>query len=221
MNHHEPNQLKGWIFTLLLLLIMTAHAAAQYTPTPNDTLVSVSVLSDNRVIFRVYAPNAADVKLGGGDIPEALRSSKMVKQSTGVWEQTVGPLVPGAYRYTFIVDGISVVDPRNPSISESNDNTWSLMYVPGAEFMETRNIPHGAVAEVTYYSASFGRFRRMHVYTPPGYESGSASYPVFYLLHGAYDCDDAWTTVGRAGLILDNLIAERKAVPMVVVMPRS
>jgi enterochelin esterase family protein len=93
------------------------------------------------------------------------------------------------------------------------------MYVPGSEVMDVKNVPHGAVAEVTYYSTSLGRSRRMHVYTPPGYEAGSDRYPVLYLLHGAYDCDDAWTTVGRAGFILDNLIAKNKAVPMVVVMP--
>jgi enterochelin esterase-like enzyme len=98
-------------------------------------------------------------------------------------------------------------------------NPWSLVYVPGAEFMDTKDVPHGAVSEVTYYSSSLRRFRRMHVYTPPGYESGTKKYPIFYLLHGAWDTDAAWTTVGRAGFIFDNLIAENKAVPMVVIMP--
>ena len=98
-------------------------------------------------------------------------------------------------------------------------NTWSLVSVPGATWMDTQNVPHGAVAEVTYHSSSLNRFRRMHVYTPPGYENGEGRFPVFYLLHGASDCDDSWTTVGRAGFILDNLIAEQKAKPMVVVMP--
>jgi len=112
-----------------------------------------------------------------------------------------------------------VIDPRNPATSESNENTWSLVHVPGADFMDTKDVPHGAVAEVTYYSKTLKRFRRMHVYTPPGYEKGGGKYPVFYLLHGAFDCDDSWTTVGRAGFILDNLIAAGKARPMVVVMP--
>jgi len=98
-------------------------------------------------------------------------------------------------------------------------NTWSLVVVPGADFMDTRDVPHGAVAEVTYFSTSLKRFRRMHVYTPPGYESGEGRFPVFYLLHGASDCDDSWTSVGRAGFILDNLIADQKAKPMIVVMP--
>ena len=98
-------------------------------------------------------------------------------------------------------------------------NTWSLLYVPGSEPFDLKDVPHGAVAEVTYRSKSLDRFRRMHVYTPPGYETGEGKFPVLYLLHGAFDCDDSWTSVGRAGIILDNLIAAGKAKPMVVVMP--
>src|SRR5205085_3132448 len=86
-------------------------------------------------------------------------------------------------------------------------------------FMDTKNVPHGAVAAIHYYSTALGTFRRMHIYTPPGYEANQQKYPVFYLLHGAGDNDDAWTSVGRAGFILDNLIAANKAKPMVVVMP--
>jgi enterochelin esterase family protein len=93
------------------------------------------------------------------------------------------------------------------------------VYVPGSDISDTKNVPHGAVAAVTYYSESLNRFRRMHVYTPPGYEKSENKYPVFYLLHGAGDCDASWSTVGRAGFILDNLIAEGKARPMLVVMP--
>src|SRR5581483_10530524 len=126
---------------------------------------------------------------------------------------------PGAYRYTFNVDGVPVVDPRNAAISESNSNVWSLVVVPGNDLMDTRNVPHGAVASVTYYSTALQKFRRMHIYTPPGYELGKDKYPVFYLLHGAGDNDDCWTSVGRAGFILDNLIAANKAKPMIVVMP--
>jgi enterochelin esterase family protein len=123
------------------------------------------------------------------------------------------------------VDGLSVVPPRNPSTpetattSESNEQTWSLIQVPGSDLMDARNVPHGAVATVTYFSKALNRFRRMHVYTPPGYEKGSGRYPIFYLLHGASDSDDVWSTVGRAGFIMDNLIADHKARPMVVVMP--
>jgi enterochelin esterase-like enzyme len=96
---------------------------------------------------------------------------------------------------------------------------WSLVHVAGSDVFDTRDVPHGAVAEVTYKSTALARFRRMHVYTPPGYENGRDRYPVFYLLHGAGDNDNAWSTVGRAGFVLDNLIAARKAKPMIVVMP--
>jgi enterochelin esterase family protein len=117
------------------------------------------------------------------------------------------------------MDGVSVVDPRNPSTSESNDNVWSLVNVAGADFMDTKAVPHGAVSTIIYYSATLQQFRRMHIYTPPGYGLGKGKFPVLYLLHGSGDCDDSWTSVGRAGFILDNLIAAKKAKPMVVVMP--
>jgi enterochelin esterase family protein len=159
------------------------------------------------------------VRLSGGDIPGNNRGAEMKKGDNGVWEVTLGPIISGAYRYNFNVDGISVIDPRNSTISESNNNVWSLVYVPGSDFTDTKDVPHGAIAEVTYYSKALKRFRRMHVYTPPGYELGSGKYPVFYLLHGASDSDDSWTSIGRAGFILDNLIADKKAKPMIVVMP--
>jgi enterochelin esterase family protein len=143
----------------------------------------------------------------------------MTKGDGGVFELTLGPIEPGSYRYNFDVDGVAVIDPRNPSTSESNNNTWSLVHVPGADFMDTLHVPHGVVSTVTYHSTALSRFRRMHVYTPPGYAAGGGKFPVFYLLHGAGDCDDSWTSVGRAGFILDNLIAARKAKPMIVVMP--
>ncbi|MDZ7316333.1 MAG: alpha/beta hydrolase-fold protein [candidate division KSB1 bacterium] len=206
---------------LLATLFATGSWAQNWNrqPTPNDTLTSVRVLPDQRVILRIYAPQAAEVRVGGSDIPNMGSAAALTKRDDGVWETTLGPLPPGAYRYTFNVDGVSVLDPRSASISESNGMVWSLFYVPGAEFMDLKNVPHGAVAELVYYSTSLQRFRRLHVYTPPGYETGKEKYPIFYLLHGAMDCDDSWTTVGRAGIILDNLIAAGKAVPMVVVMP--
>ena len=96
---------------------------------------------------------------------------------------------------------------------------YSLAVVPGSEVFDTTNVPHGAVASVYYHSTALGGIRRMHVYTPPGYETNRERYPVFYLLHGAGDVDDSWSSVGRAGFILDNLIAVNKAKPMIVVMP--
>ena len=181
--------------------------------------VSPDVSADRRVAFRIYAPQAREVRLNASDIPGIGQNAQFAKAENGVWELTLGPLDSGAYRYHFSVDGVATIDPRNPAISESNNNVWSLVYVPGSEMFDAREVPHGAVAEVTYKSSTLGRFRRMHVYTPPGYENGRDRYPVFYLLHGAGDNDDSWSTVGRAGFILDNLIASKKARPMIVVMP--
>jgi enterochelin esterase-like enzyme len=227
-----------YLMTVPLLLAACAGYSAAQSPAPEGraaargpqgpVVVSPEILSDRRVTFRILAPEAQTVGLRGSDI-RLLASAPggapnpgppFVKGESGVWEATIGPIDPGAYRYTFVVNGVAVMDPRNPSVSESNNNAWSLLYIPGAEFMDEKNVPHGAVASVNYYSTALSKFRRMHIYTPPGYESGkSEKYPVFYLLHGASDCDDSWTSVGRAGFILDNLIAEKKAKPMIVVMP--
>jgi enterochelin esterase family protein len=180
-------------------------------------VVSPEVLSDRRVVFRIYAPKAQAVTVSAGDIPGV--APTFAKQENGVWEATTAVVPPGAFRYVFVVDGVRTLDPVNTRLSESNTATWSLFDIPGLEAADLRDVPHGAVAEVFYASSVLKRTRRMHVYTPPGYESGSKKYPVFYLLHGAGDTDDAWTGVGRAGFILDNLIAGGKAVPMIVVMP--
>src|SRR2546422_388766 len=181
--------------------------------------VSPEVLSDRRVVFRIFAPRADEVRLAGSDIPRNGQGTAMTKADNGVWEVTIGPLEPGAYRYNFNVNGVAVIDPRSPAISQSNNNVWSLVHVPGTDFMDTKDVPHGAVAAVTYHSTALKRVRRMHVYTPPGYELGGGKFPVFYLLHGAGDSDDSWSSVGRAGFILDNLLAAKKARPMIVVMP--
>ena len=200
-------------------------APAAAAPAPQrpqvPQFVSPEVGPDGRVTFRIFAQGAEAVRLSAGDIPGLTpATTALTKAENGVWAITVGPVAPGAYRYNFNVDGVATIDPRNPSTSESNNNTWSLVLVPGSDAAwDVREVPHGAVAEVTYKSSALGRFRRMHVYTPPGYENGTASYPVFYLLHGAGDCDDSWTSVGRANFILDNLIAAKQARPMIVVMP--
>ena len=220
--------------TLLATTLSTSLALAQPPAAPGrgpqtPQVTSPEVLPDHKVTFRIFAPKADTVGLRGGDIPQLAGGGRgappnpgptFTKAENGVWETTIGPIAPGAYRYTFTVNGVAVMDPRNPAISESNNNSWSLLVIPGADFMDTKQVPHGAVAAVTYYSTALGKFRRMHVYTPAGYElGGSQKYPVFYLLHGAGDSDEAWTSVGRAGFILDNLIADKKAKPMIVVMP--
>jgi len=219
----------GFVLGLMVVLWNAANALAQPPAAPQGrgggrgaaapAFVSPEVAADRRITFRIYAPNAQAIRLAAGDIPGVGQTTQLTKGEDGVWAVTIGPIDPGAYRYNFNVDGVATIDPRSPFTSESNNNVWSLITVPGSDFMDTRNVPHGAVAAVTYYSTALSTFRRMHVYTPPGYESRNDKYPVFYLLHGAGDSDDAWSSVGRAGFILDNLIADKKARPMIVVMP--
>jgi enterochelin esterase-like enzyme len=192
--------------------------------TPAPAVTSPEVGADRRVTFRILAPQAQQVELRSpGDIPgiggRGVAPPQLTKNADGVWEATFGPLPAGAYRYVFVVNGVTVVDARNPMTSQTNTTVYSLAVVPGSEVFDTRNVPHGAVASIHYNSTALGGIRRMHVYTPPGYESNRERYPVLYLLHGAGDVDDSWTSVGRAGFILDNLIAANKAKPMIVVMP--
>ena len=199
--------------------ISLAQPAAAPARGRGPQIISPQLDNERHITFRIQAPRAEKVRLAAGDIPGNGSGAELTKGTNDIWEVTIGPIDPGAYRYNFNVDGVSVIDPRNPAVSESNNNVWSLVYVPGSDFMDTREVPHGGVAAVTYYSKALQRFRRMHVYTPPGYELGRGKFPVFYLLHGAGDSDDAWSSVGRAGFILDNLIATGKVKPMIVVMP--
>jgi enterochelin esterase-like enzyme len=204
--------------TLFAALSLPLSTHAQRGGGPQGPRVVSPEVADSKITFRILAPKAEQVRLAAGDIPGGGQGGRdLTKGTNGVWEITV-EAAPGYYRYNFNVDGVSVIDPRNPSTSESNNNTWSLVGVPGSAWMDTQDVPRGAVSEVTYYSTALKKFRRMHVYTPPGYDLGKGKFPVFYLLHGAGDSDDSWTTVGRAGFILDNLIAAKKAKPMVVVM---
>ena len=199
--------------------VAAAAAYAQGGP-PAPSFTSPEVTPERKIVFRILAPEAKTVSVRASDIPaEDTQGLEFKKNDQGVWEAATAPVPAGAYRYTFVVDGVVVLDSRNPAVSESNTTAWSLVVVPGTDFVDVRNVPHGAVSAVYYYSTALGRMRRMHVYTPPGYEAGSAKYPVFYLLHGAGDSDDSWTSEGRANFILDNLIAAGKAVPMIVVMP--
>src|ERR1043166_9087520 len=145
-------------------------------------VISPEILPDGKVAFRIYAPQAQAVRLSAGDIAGANQAGPMIKGENGVWELTFGPIDPGSYRYNFNVDSVAVLDPRNPKTSESNGNSWSLVHIPGADFMDTKDVPHGSVASVTYYSKTLSKFRRLHVYTPPGYETGNQKYPIFYLL---------------------------------------
>ncbi|GAB2535115.1 esterase [Spirosoma aerophilum] len=209
---------------LLLSLLITGLAQAQNfparTPTPNDTLVSARVLPDNRIRFSIYAPKATEVTVGG-DFSTTPSPTKLTKQENGVWSALVGPLTPNLYTYDFSVDGIKTFDPKNPRFKESLNGLSNLVEMPGqsVDYLSLKNVPHGRVELVWYPSSSLGITRRMHVYTPPGYETSTAKLPVLYLLHGGGDNDASWMTVGRANFILDNLLAEGKIKPMLVVMP--
>ena len=187
-------------------------------PTPNDTLVSPIVAADGTVTVSLYAPQAHDVLVSGECGDFGAPPTRLVRSDNGVWTTSIHA-APGTYRYTFNVDGAQAVDPRNTNTSRSQTTVRSLVTVPGKPWEDYAAVPHGAVEEVWYPSTTFSSPRRMHVYTPPGYGTGGRRYPVLYLLHGGGDSDDSWSTVGRAGFILDNLIAAGKAVPMIVVMP--
>jgi enterochelin esterase family protein len=197
-------------------------------------VVSPQIEADGRVTFRVLAPNATTVTVGGdingglapdpaaaqagrGGVPPAVT---MAKGENGIWSgTTVRAMRPGAWRYTFNIDGATVVDSRNVRVSTSQTQVQSLLVVPG-DFSETRDVPHGTVGLARYVARTLGNARReMYVYTPPGYEKSTGRYPVLYLIHGGGDTAASWSTVGRANDILDNLLAEKKAVPMIVVMP--
>ena len=193
-------------------------------PTPNDTLKSPEVLSDNRVVFRIYAPKASEVTLSGDWISQGRGSGgKLERDDQGVWSITIGPLVPDFYSYNFTVDGVRTVDPKNAVIKLGISSLDNIFFVPGEEaaFEDNRPIPHGDVRILWYHSSVLDAMRSMHVYTPPGYDKSNAKYPAFYLLHGGGDEDSGWSTVGRAGFILDNLLAAKKVKPMIVVMPNG
>jgi enterochelin esterase-like enzyme len=191
-------------------------------PTPNDTLVSPEVLVDRRVVFRLYAPKAAEVTLRG-DWMETPGPVALTRDAQGVWSTTAGPLAPDFYSYSFTVDGVRTLDPKNPTIKQGITTLDNMFFLTGEEaaFQDNRLVPHGEIRKVWYRSSTLDTQRRLHVYTPPGYDAGSARYPVFYLLHGGGDEDSGWSTIGRAGFILDNLLDEKRALPMIVVMPNG
>lgn len=211
---------------LMLASLATPGASAQEAaqpqqrrqPPPGSNIRSIEVSSDHKVTFRIYAPKADEVSVNGD-----FGNAKMEKDDKGVWSATVGPLTPDYYTYTFRVDGVSTVDPRNGMVKPGLGSVSSMFLVPGpeAEFETQKEVPHGQIRVDWYRSATLGAERSLRVYTPPGYDQTSEPYPVFYLLHGGGDDDLGWSTVGRAGFILDNLLAEKKALPMIVVMPNG
>lgn len=208
-----------FLSALALIVFVTASDAQGWfrQPTPNDTLRSVVLLPENAAVFQIYAPEARTVAVTG-DLPWD-KPVQFIKMDNGVWKGRLAFIEDGIYRYRFVVDGVTVYDPKAPSASE----TSALMTVApkGDEFFAMKNVPHGAVAERYYWSRTLDCVRRMHVWTPAGYETSAEKLPVLYLVHGGGDTDNSWPGVGAAGLILDNLMAEGKMKPMVVVMPNG
>jgi enterochelin esterase-like enzyme len=182
------------------------------------TVVSPQVHPDNTVTFRYLAPSAKEVKLNAQFEKAPL---SMTKDASGIWGVTVGPVKPDMYPYSFVVDGIQVADPKNSAIFPNEGFQNSVVDITGnTPLVHTlQNVPHGTLAYRYYNSKELGN-RPVVIYTPPGYEKEQAKkYPVLYLLHGTTDTEETWTKVGRANIILDNLIAQGKAQPMIIVMP--
>lgn len=218
--------MKHYLLSLLLFFSSIAAFAQfpQRQPTPNDTLQSIKILSDGKVTFSIYAPKANEVTVQG-DYALKFGPEKLTKDAVGVWSFTTDYIVkPNVYSYDFTVDGLKVFDPKNPQYKESNNGFSNIFEVKGTEndFQILKDVPHGKIEKVLYKSSALaGISRRLHVYLPPNYDeiSKKQKLPVLYLLHGGGDNDASWTTAGKANLILDNLYAEGKLKPMIVVMP--
>jgi enterochelin esterase-like enzyme len=200
---------------ILSAFLILSTVDCQTQPQP---LISPEVRQDHSVTFRLRAPNAQKVMLAR----EGAEAVAMQKAAEGLWSVTTAPLDPDIYGYSFVVDGVNMFDPSNPVIKNNLLYTQSQVDVPGPDSLpwQQNNVPHGVVHHQFYHSKTVGDDRDFYVYTPPGYDpTGSTKYPVLYLLHGYSDEASAWTAVGRAQFILDNLIAQGKAKPMLVVMP--
>ncbi len=197
-----------------LALAVTATAQPARTP----PIESPVVHPDRTVTFRFRAPNAKQVELSG----QFLKGNQpLTADASGIWSVTVGPVEPNLYPYNFVVDGLAIADPGNVNIFPNERFKASLVDVPGETpaLYAIQNVPHGEVTHGYYTSKSMGGTRPLVIYTPPGYHSGASRYPVFYLISGTTDTEETWFKVGRANFILDNLIAAKRAVPMVIVMP--
>lgn len=173
---------------------------------------------DRTVTFSIRAPNARKVELSA----QFLKGNRPLTADTnGLWSVTVGPVEPDLYPYNFVVDGIGVADPANQDLFPNERFKSSLVDIPGDQpsIHAIRDVPHGQVTYCYYDSKTLKRTRPLLVYTPPGYRAGTEKYPVFYLVSGTTDTEETWFRAGRANFILDNLIAQKKAVPMIIAMP--
>lgn len=204
-----------WLFAAVLMLQFSAFAQPPRGPFAR----SPQVHNDKTVTFEYLAPDAEKVLLSGQFLNGG--PVEMTKGEQGIWRITTDPVQPDIYPYNFIVDGTSVMDPGNVDYFPNERFKGSILLVPGDEprMYELRDVPHGAVT-YEYYPSLEGSTGSLVTYTPPGYyESPDKSYPVFYLISGTTDTEEAFFKVGRVNWIMDNLIAEGLAEPMIVVMP--
>ncbi len=212
-----------------LALVTAAVSFAQPRPAAayedvKNIPVSPEIQGDRKVTFRLFAPKASEVILMGspGILEFTGKPLPLEKGADGVWSLTIGPLPPGFYTYGYAIDGgLRMPDPSNPNLEVRRWGDTSIFMVPGGgkSIIEQRKVPHGTVHVNFYDSENLNTERMVYVYTPPGYEKGKQKYPVLYLLHGNGQIEASWTWTGRTNVILDNLIAEGKAKPMIVVMP--
>ena len=209
------------LFPMWICALMTAFA--QQALGPGTGLVSPDISTDNTVTFRYVNPKAVTVRLTGDFLP---RGAVDMKEVDGVWTYTTVPLEGELYTYAYVVDGKRVLDPSNVYMNR-DIATWSNIFVMTTKkgdagyYYQNNNVPHGSVTRIWYYSENAKMDRRMTVYLPNGYEQGKEKYPVLYLLHGSGGDENAWSELGRTIQIMDNLIAEGAAKPMIVVMPNG
>ncbi len=211
-------------FLLVSLLLCAVVAYSQMGRGPQGPrVISPEILPDKKVTFRLLAPKAGSVVLNGNW--DQGTNIQMTKDDQGIWSVTVGPLGEQLWAYSFNVDGVKVMDPGNGEYQRDGNRYDNLLMIsgPASDLWDFKpNVPHGTVQAVWYPSEILKqKGRRMYVYTPPDYMTGKDKYPVLYLLHGGGGDEDAWVTMGRANIIMDNLIAQGKAKPMLVVMPNG
>lgn len=204
---------------LLSLITCSLLSAQEIGQQRGPQFTSPVVEADRKVTFKIHSPNAQSVTVNGSWMAYG-KTLPLIKGTDSVWSVTIDPLEPSMYHYNFFIDGVSAIDPKNAFALRDGVRYASMLIVPGVDskLFEVNDVAHGALSLVWYNSPTLNLNRRMYVYTPPGYESSKDKYPVLYLLHGGGGDEDAWTSLGRANYILDNLIAEGKAKPMIVVM---
>ncbi|MGQ1945949.1 esterase [Geofilum sp. OHC36d9] len=210
----------------LLLLFLSFSAHSQQSLWEGAEIKSPEIHANQTVTFRLYAPQASQVKLSGDWMPSEgwiPGSVLMTKKETGIWEFTTQPLESNLYGYTFYVDGLRMNDPSNVYLIRDVASQTNVFLIEGGQgdYYKIQDVPHGTVTRRWYPSPTLGSTRRMTIYTPPGYENNKKKYPVLYLLHGMGGDEEAWIALGRAAQIMDNLIAQGKVQPMLIVMPNG